>query len=65
MQCNRPLNDRFGLSIMPRQLTCHHGVIPDMIIIINPCKPYHFGIGTAPSGEVESRLIILSIFGVR
>jgi hypothetical protein len=32
-------------------------VLHAIIIIINPCKPYHFGIGTAPSGEVESRLI--------
>jgi hypothetical protein len=32
--------------------TCHvhddHGVPTLLIIIINPCKPYHFGIGTAP-----------------
>jgi hypothetical protein len=37
-----------------------------IIIIINPCKPY-LGIGNraSPAREAESRLIILSIFGVR
>jgi acyl-CoA synthetase (AMP-forming)/AMP-acid ligase II len=39
------------------------GVPNAVLIIINPCKPYHFWHRhrTSPSGEVESRLIILSI----
>jgi hypothetical protein len=54
-----------ALVFVPFFTACSRDLLSVLIIItiINPCKPYLTA--SAPTGEAESRLITLSIFGVR